>query len=67
VVLTPKELVYIQDLSAWPAQLIGREIVATGVLTRQKGMADQDENGAFRQVIVNDWYQLEQAIWRPAD
>jgi hypothetical protein len=30
-------------------------------------MADQDENGAFRQVIVNDWYQLEQAIWRPAD
>jgi hypothetical protein len=58
VVLTAKELVYIQDHSAWPAKLIGRKLVATGVLTRQKGMADQDENGAFRQVIVDDWYQL---------
>lgn len=68
VVKTAGGLVYIWDLSAWPSELKGKEVIAEGVLVRKKIMPDPvtSSSGLTTQGAFGENFVLENASWKPA-
>lgn len=61
-------LVYMNDLTAWPPEVIGNQVIAAGKLIRQKFLLDPvtSPSGLTPQGAFGDQFVLEKPSWRLA-
>jgi hypothetical protein len=65
LVTLDNQVVYLEGLSSWPGEVVGKSVTATGRLVEKKYLPDpQDPSGTLRQGAWGSQSVLERPVWK---